>query len=94
MANGFLDESGVLELTKSIFNEVDNRINATKSSITEVITGNIDEVVPLDNRRTDVIYLQRNSETDARLNKLIWVKDLNSWVNLGSASIKSSGDNT
>ena len=93
MTNGFLDQNGVLELTKSIFNEVDKRINTGRSSITEVVTGNIDELVPLDNRRTDVIYLQRDNESDTRLNKLIWNAELNSWINLGSASIKSSGSN-
>lgn len=94
MTNGFLDQNGVLELTKSIFNEVDKRINTGRSSITEVVTGNIDELVPLDNRRTDVIYLQRDNESDTRLNKLIWNTKLNSWINLGSASIKSSGSNS
>ena len=96
--NTYLDQDGVLALTKSIFeevntridikvNDVQNAINTLKSFKYNAITGDIDILVPLDARRSNVIYLQRDNDQTSTWNRYIWDADNSRFVPLGTMEL-------
>lgn len=64
---------------------------------TQTVIGDIDIAVPLEDRSTDVIYLQKDSESDPSWNMYIWVADPTlhpdpdgKWVCIGDTEIDLS----
>lgn len=73
-------------------------INTARHTSIKTVTGDINVIVPLEERSTDVLYLQRDSEEDKTWMMYIWDAnpDLHpdpngKWINVGDTEIDLSG---